>query len=151
MSDKERDSSMSSANSNSSSNNLNDEFKGKLIVGLTEYVVIKGSQKNKEVIARMDSGATKSSIDISMASELNLGPVVDSRLIKSAHGSKLRPVVEVEILIKNRHIKARFTVADRNHMHYPVLIGQNVLRNGFLIDPSRRVDTPARVKPEGQK
>ena len=132
-------------------NNSNDEFKGKLIVGLTEYVVIKGNQKNKEVIARMDSGATKSSIDISMASELNLGPVVDSRLIKSAHGSKLRPVVEVEIIIKNHHIKARFTVADRNHMHYPVLIGQNVLRNGFLIDPSRRVDAPARVKAEDQK
>jgi hypothetical protein len=151
MSDKEnKDDNDGKGNSSHNSAN-NDEFKGKVIVGLTEFVIIKGSHGNKEVIARMDSGATKSSIDISMASELNLGPVVDSRLIKSAHGSKLRPVVEVEVIVRNRRIKARFTIADRCHMRYPVLIGQNVLRNGFLIDPTRRVDIPARAKSEGQK
>jgi hypothetical protein len=119
----------------------NDDFKNKSIVGLTEYVTINGSSNSKEVISRMDTGATKSSIDISLAAELKLGPVIDSRLIKSAHGTKLRPVVEVSVIISGREIKARFTVADRSHMRYPVLIGQNILKQGFLIDPNRRVDT----------
>lgn len=125
-----------------------DDWKNKAIVGLTEYVTINGSSAKKEVVARMDTGATKSSIDIGLAAELKLGPVIDSRLIKSAHGTKLRPVVEVEVLVSGREIKARFTVADRSHMRYPVLIGQNILKQDFLIDPNRRVDVPIKAKKE---
>ena len=125
-----------------------DEFKNKVIVGLTEYVTINSSSNSKEVISRMDTGATKSSIDISLAAELKLGPVIDSRLIKSAHGTKLRPVVEVNVIIRGKGMKARFTVADRSHMRYPVLIGQNILKQGFLIDPNRRVDIPLKAKKE---
>jgi hypothetical protein len=124
------------------------DWKNKAIVGLTENVTINGSSSQKEVIARMDTGATKSSIDIGLAAELKLGPVIDSRLIKSAHGTKLRPVVEVNVFISGREIKARFTVADRSHMRYPVLIGQNILKQGFLIDPNKRADAPLKMKNE---
>ncbi|MBU1199104.1 MAG: RimK/LysX family protein [Nanoarchaeota archaeon] len=115
-------------------------MKKRTIVGLTEIVKVNSNSHEQELIARIDTGATKSSLDLTLASELRLGPVVDSRLIKSAHGSKLRPVVEAEINICGRTIKAKFTLADRNHMRYPMLIGQNVLRKGFLIDPSRSAD-----------
>jgi hypothetical protein len=125
-------------------NKVND----KVIVGLTEYVTINGSSHAKELIARVDTGATKSSIDISLAAELRLGPVIDSRLIKSAHGTKLRPVVEINVIVREKEIKARFTVADRSHMRYQVLIGQNILKQGFLIDPNRRVDAPMKAKKE---
>ena len=124
----------------------NDEVNNKIIVGLTEKVIVKGESQSREVIARMDTGATKSSIDVSLAAELRLGPVIDSKLIKSAHGTKLRPVVEVNVEIKGKILQARFTVADRSQMRYPVLIGQNLLKNNFLIDPSRRVDTPMKMK-----
>jgi hypothetical protein len=120
----------------------------KAIVGLTENITIKGNSHSKELVARVDTGATKSSIDIGLAAELKLGPVIDSRLIKSAHGTKLRPVVEVSIIISSKEVKARFTVADRSHMRYPVLIGQNILKQGFLIDPNRRVDSPVIAKKE---
>ncbi|HHE36511.1 MAG TPA: hypothetical protein ENL16_01705 [Candidatus Woesearchaeota archaeon] len=119
------------------------------IVGLTEKVIIKGDSKQKELIARIDTGATKSSIDLTLASELKLGPVVDSRLIKSAHGVKLRPVVQAEVVIRGRTLRAKFTLADRNHMTYPVLIGQNILKKGFLIDPTRRADKPKKMKEVG--
>jgi hypothetical protein len=125
-----------------------DEVNNKIIVGLTEKVIVKGESQNREVIARMDTGATKSSIDVSLAAELRLGPVIDSKLIKSAHGTKLRPIVEVNVEIKGRTLQARFTVADRSQMRYPVLIGQNLLRDNFLIDPSRRVDMPMKLKKE---
>ena len=135
---------MSDKNNEENDKKVND----KVIVGLTEYVTIKGSSHTKELIARVDTGATKSSIDISLAAELRLGPVIDSRLIKSAHGTKLRPVVEINVIVREKEIKARFTVADRSHMRYSVLIGQNILKQGFLIDPNRRVDAPMKAKKE---
>jgi hypothetical protein len=121
-------------------------LKTRTIVGLTEKITVRSNSNQKELIARIDSGATKSSIDLTLASELKLGPVVDSRLIKSAHGVKLRPVVRVDVIICGRTLRAKFTLADRNHMTYPVLIGQNVLKKGFLIDPTRRADKPKPAK-----
>ena len=36
-------------------------------------------------------------------------------------------------------IEAEFTLADRAHMNYPLLIGQNILKKGnFLIDPNKK-------------
>ncbi|MBN2142923.1 30S ribosomal protein S6--L-glutamate ligase, partial [Candidatus Woesearchaeota archaeon] len=63
-----------------------DRLKGRIIIGLTEKIVVKGEKEDRELIARIDSGATKSSIDLTLASKIGLGPVVDSKLVKSAHG-----------------------------------------------------------------
>lgn len=117
------------------------ELSKRTVVGLTEKIVVKSNDgtEEKHVIARIDSGATKSSIDLTLASQIKLGPVVDSRLVKSAHGMKLRPVVEVEIVLQGRVIKSKFTMADRAYMKYPILIGQNILKEGFLIDPRRNI------------
>jgi hypothetical protein len=49
----------------------------------------------------------------------------------------IRPIVEITITIAGKTVKEEFTLADRKHMKYAVLIGQNVLRHGFLIDPSQ--------------
>ena len=112
---------------------------GKITVGLTEKIsLISGNRKKEEVIAKIDTGATKSSIDISLASKLNLGPVIKSKIIKSAHGNKLRPIVEAEIAMAGKKIKSEFTLADRAHMKYNVLIGVNILKHGFLVDPSKK-------------
>lgn len=109
----------------------------KTIVGLTERVTLFGDS-TKEVIARVDTGATKSSIDTSLAKELNLGPVLESKLVKTAHGNKLRPIIKARIRVKDQIIEAKFTLSDRHHMKYRVLIGQNILKNGFLVDPSKK-------------
>ena len=109
----------------------------KTIVGLTEFVKINGKTKGKRIKARIDTGATKSSIDVNLAAKLHLGPIIKNKMVKSAHGSKLRPVIEVEIEIAKKKIKAEFTLADRDHMKYKVLIGQNILKKDFLIDASK--------------
>ncbi len=112
---------------------------GKVIVGLTEKVSLLSSNgARKVVVAKVDTGATKSSIDIRLASELNLGPVIKSKMVKSAHGNKLRPIIEAQIRLAGKKIKSEFTLADRTHMKYPVLIGVNVLKHGFLVEPSRK-------------
>ncbi len=114
------------------------DFSDKIVIGLVEKIKIIGNNdEERELKARVDTGATKSSIDYRLARELKLGPVVESTLVKSAHGSKVRPVVKATIIIKGKKISGKFTLADREHMKYRVLIGQNLLKKGFLIDPNK--------------
>ena len=110
---------------------------GKIVIGLTEKVLVHNSTSKKAVKAKIDTGATKSSIDTNLAAKLRLGPVIKSKLIKSAHGSKLRPIIEATIELADKVIKSEFTLADRAHMKYSILIGQNILKHGYLIDPSK--------------
>ena len=112
----------------------------KVIVGLTEKVKIEGKKGRKRVfMAKIDTGATKSSIDTNLAKELKVGPVVKSRMVKSAHGNSLRPVILPTIEIAGKKIRRQFTLADRKHLKYPILIGVNVLKKGgFIVDPSKK-------------
>ncbi len=112
-------------------------MRDKTVIGLSEYVKIIGRDGERKIKARIDTGATKSSIDTNLAADLHLGPVIKSKMVKSAHGNKVRPVIECEIEIAKNNLKAEFTLAERSHMKYRVLIGQNVLKKGFLIDPSK--------------
>ena len=113
----------------------------KIILGLTVWITIIGEDKTRErVLARVDTGATSSSIDIHLAQKMGLGPIVRSKLIKSASGALHRPIVKAKVKINNLVLEEEFNVADRKHMTYPLLIGQNILKKGnFLIDPSLKV------------
>lgn len=110
-------------------------YRNRIVIGLTENVAINGGKERKIFIAKIDTGATKSSMDTKLAAEMGLGPVIKSKLIKSAHGNKLRPVIEAEVTLAGKKIKSEFTLAEREHMRYRVLIGQNILKHGFLVDP----------------
>jgi hypothetical protein len=116
---------------------MTNQYEDRMIIGMIEEVHVNGFVDEKNILARIDTGATKSSIDYKLAGKLKLGPILESRLIKSAHGNKLRPVVEATITIRGKRITSKFTLADRDHMKYKILIGQNILRKGFLIDPNK--------------
>ena len=108
-------------------------MEGRIVIGLTEEVTIDSKSKTR---ARIDTGATRSSMDLKLAEELHLGPIIRRKTVKSAHGSRLRPIIECWIEIRGKKIKTEFTLADREHMKYRVLIGQNVLKTEkFLVDP----------------
>jgi hypothetical protein len=109
----------------------------KIIIGLTARVVLFGKKGKKEVIARIDTGATKSSIDKGLAHELDLGPTLTHTRVKSTHGTRYRPVVTADVMLGGELMHAEFNIAEREHMKYKVLIGQNILKKGFLIDPSK--------------
>lgn len=110
----------------------------RIMIGLTEKVTVFGQDKKKRVVARIDTGATKSSIDAKLAAELKLGPIVRTKLVKSATGNTMRAVIKARIEIAGKVMDSEFTIADRSHMKYSVLVGQNKLKEGFLIDPSRK-------------
>lgn len=114
------------------------QINGKTVIGMTEEITVCGKNGCKTVIARIDTGATKSSIDLRLAKELDLGPAIKTKLVKSAHGIKERPVVNVKVQFAGKDREYQFTIADRTHMRYRILIGRNILRHGFLIDPSQK-------------
>lgn len=109
------------------------------ILGLVEEVTIFSNDHfKKKVLARIDTGATNSSIDMSIAGELKLGPIKRTKLVKSASGKGRRAIITVKIKLDGQIFDDDFTIAERGHMTYPVLIGQNILKKGnFLIDPNK--------------
>ena len=110
----------------------------KTIIGLTEKITLFGIRGKKKIItARIDTGASTNSVDVRLAAELNLGPITRTKFVKHVHGNKRRAVVKAKIKIAGKEIISEFTLADREHMTYPVLIGQNILKKGFIINPTK--------------
>ncbi len=108
----------------------------KTLVGLTEHVSLRGPRGARRLTARIDTGATRSSIDAELARDLGLTEPHKHTRVRSAHGETVRPVVKASLRIAGRDLRVFFTLADRATMRYKVLIGRNVLRRNFLIDPA---------------
>ena len=118
----------------------------RVILGLTEQVIVIGNNSEEEkVTARIDTGATASSIDSSLAKKLELKQIERFKIVKSASGIKRRPIVKVKIKMNGSMIEDEFTLADRSHMTYPLLIGQNILKKGnFMVDPNKPAEGGAK-------
>lgn len=64
---------------------------------------------------------------------------VDTRIVRSSNGEEQeRHVIEADVVIAGRTIRTKFTLADREAMNYPVLLGRRLLRNNFLVDVARK-------------
>ena len=114
------------------------KYKDRAVIGFIENVVCHSESNGSiSVRARIDSGATKSSIDIALAEQLGLGPVIGEKTIRNAHGRATRKLIEVSFELAEKTITEKFTLADRSSLRFPVLIGRNVLKKGFLIDPEK--------------
>ncbi len=114
------------------------EVDGKKVLKTVERVSISNlkGDKTEVILARVDTGASKSSVGLGLAAKLELGPIKGYTNIKNAHGVTTRAVVEAVINIDGEKIREKFTIGDRQDMKYKALIGRNVLRRGFLVDAS---------------
>ncbi len=111
----------------------------KKVVGSVEEVILLSAKGEKRVLARIDTGAKLSSLDAKIAEELGLSNShTRIQKIRSSHGRSERPVVNARVVVGGVEHLSEFTVIDRSHMRYQVLIGRNVLENGFLVDASRK-------------
>ena len=60
------------------------------------------------------------------------------RMIRNSFGvSEKRYVIKTRIVLFGRTIKAEFTLADRERLKNPVLLGRKLLRNRFIVDVSQ--------------
>ncbi len=129
-------------------------------VGWVEKVKIPGVEK--EVKAKLDTGATTTSINAEILEqpdqdsesggmikfrfkggkdkkEVFERPIVRWVRIKSREGADLRrPVVQMKFCVAGRWVEEEVNLADREDFNYPVLIGRNMLKQGKLaVDSSR--------------
>jgi len=118
-----------------------------VFVNYKQEILLKDSGgKNHIAIAKFDTGADNCSIDEALAKKLKLdGNIVGEAEIINANGSDDRPIIEIEIILKDREdisIKTYATLADRSNLDTPLLIGRNALQQEegeeirFFVDPN---------------
>jgi hypothetical protein len=65
--------------------------------------------------------------------------IIGKRRVRSSNGqSQERIVIETEVCLGPRSWIGQFTLANRQSMAFPVLIGRRALRKGFLVNCARR-------------
>ena len=112
-----------------------------IVIGPIEYVKVVGHHGEARVKGKVDTGASRTSVDVWLAANIGLGPTVDVAKVKSAFLDEVRtrPLVRGTVEIAGVRFPIAVTVNDRSDMRYPVLIGMDILRSGrFLIDPTKK-------------
>jgi hypothetical protein len=125
-----------------------------IIIGRAEIIDLP-EQAVTGVAARVDTGAKTSAIwasDIheeqgvlqfvlfNQTSAHHNGVIVktsafETRIVATSTGvAQERYAVKLLIKLRDKRIRATFTLADRSTQAYPMLIGRNVLRGKFVVD-----------------
>ncbi|WP_224268654.1 RimK/LysX family protein [Haloprofundus salinisoli] len=115
------------------------------MIGYIEDVVVSGTSGSSQTLAKSDTGATRTSIDTSLAAEIGAGPIKSMTRVKSGSmkRGKARPVVDLVIGIGGTQHTVTASVEDRSHMDYPLLLGRDILEH-YRVDVRRRADVEAK-------
>ncbi|MGF1766912.1 ATP-dependent zinc protease [Enterovibrio makurazakiensis] len=136
---------------------------GKMIMGEKEWVRI--DDLGVVAKARVDTGATTSSIsavDIEpferdgkkwvkfrLAHQQGQSALIERAVVRtvkiiqsSSEGYERRYVVSMPITIGDVTMETEFTLRDRQHLNFPVLLGRTYLKNTALVDVSRKYVQP---------
>ncbi|MDQ2050154.1 RimK family alpha-L-glutamate ligase [Natronolimnohabitans sp. A-GB9] len=121
-------------------------------IGYTEEIVLSGTSGSKSVLAKADTGATRTSIDTALAADIGAGPIKSITRVRSGSSktAKSRPVVDVVVGVGGNQHTVTASVEDRSHMDYPVILGRDILEN-YQVDVSRRADRDAPDTPEEEE
>ncbi|WP_455448495.1 RimK family alpha-L-glutamate ligase [Natrinema thermotolerans] len=122
------------------------------VIGYTEEVVLSGTSGSKTILAKSDTGATRTSIDTGLAADIGAGPIKSITRVRSGSSkqSKSRPVVDVVVGVGGNQHTVTASVEDRSHMDYPVILGRDILEN-YQVDVSRRIDGDVPDTPEEEE
>lgn len=104
------------------------------ILGVIEPITLVHNQNERQLEAKLDTGAFRTSLDEDLARELEI-PIMPKKIfVQSASGQSYRPAVKITFLLAGKRITTTATIADRSHMNYPIIIGRRDLK-GFYVDP----------------
>ena len=122
------------------------------LIGYTEEVHISGTSGSQTVIAKSDTGATRTSIDTQLAAAIGAGPIRSMTRVKSGSlkSGKARPVVDIVVGIGGRRHTVTASVEDRSHMDYPMLLGRDILEH-YQVDVRRRAEEEAEPESEEEE
>ena len=144
----------------------------KQVVGAVEKVLI--TPPGEILSARIDTGAVTSSLDATDIEwferngrdwvrfkitnpKTNKEFTLERRIVRNVKiiqavmdEVERRSVVKLEVTIGKTTQNAEFTLSDRGHMEYPVLIGRNILMDIMVVDVSKSHIAPPLVQVESK-
>lgn len=125
---------------------------GPKTVTVQQEIILKGATKKhrKKVVAKLDTGAWRTSISRDLAEELGLlseDNILWTRKVKSSLGVQERPVVSLTFWMAGKKVITPASVAKRMSLRYPVIVGRKNLR-GFLVDPVITKEDRKKIKNE---
>ncbi len=116
-----------------------EELSGRRIIGIKEKIQIIDNQGEKhETIAKVDTGAYRTSICQVLAEKFKLYKPVKYKKVRGALGKQERPIINLSFRLDKRRVSTEAFVATRSEMKYDVIIGRKDLKK-FLIDPSKNI------------
>lgn len=151
---------------------VTNSLRNKAVVGAVEWATIDLGNDQLIAKARMDTGAATSSLGATEIAEFERNgkrwvrfKLTDGRTIsqklerfviirQAATERNRRPVVNLGVKIGDVTLVGEFTLADRSHLKYEILIGRNVLRDLMVVDVARlyaQGRKPENGKPENGK
>jgi hypothetical protein len=110
------------------------------MIGVVEEVTVVGPKGRVPILARIDTGAARTTLDTDLVAQAGLGPVMDRVRIRAsaADEPEERDVVPAKIIIAGREFDVPVAVTDRKDMRYHMIVGMDILRDsGFLVDPDK--------------
>jgi len=110
---------------------------GQTILNVIEEVELTDTNGTTHTVpVKIDTGAWRTTIDISLAQSLGLhSPVIRRGTVRSALGRMERQIIELTMNLHDKRIKTQAYLADRSQLKYPMIIGRRDLK-GFLVNPS---------------
>ena len=120
-----------------------------VVIGYTEEVIVSGTSGSENILAKSDTGATRTSIDTKLAAKIGAGPIKSIARVKSgsSKSSRSRPVVDVVIGVGGNRHTVTASIEDRGHMDYPVLLGRDILKH-YQVNVQKRADQEEETEEE---
>lgn len=130
----------------------------KITIGLVEEIIL--LPWGVKVPARIDTGAAVSSLDVreltvkGKIAEFKLPPkyggsrirlpIVGWQKVRTAESRERRPIVEIDLCVGPKRLRARVNLNDRSQVQYPFLVGRNILKENFVVDCMKEYCSPPR-------
>ncbi|MFH1354239.1 MAG: sugar-transfer associated ATP-grasp domain-containing protein [bacterium] len=113
-----------------------EDLTGRPVLNVTESVQIIAADGTPHLLtSKIDTGAWRTTIDTSLASQLGLNTkIITHNKVRGALGKQERPIIDLPLTLRDKPIKTRAYLTDRSHMKYPIIIGRRDLK-GFLVNP----------------
>ena len=106
------------------------------MLGVIEKITIYGELKRKTILAKIDTGAYRTSIDIDLVHELGLDLHDKLVNVRSGSGRQKRHTAHIRFKLNGREIKTVATYTARSHLRFPIIIGRKDIK-GFYVDPAK--------------
>ncbi len=144
---------------------LHAEDKTKTLIGAVEEVVL--FPWGVKLPARIDTGAGMTSLDVrdltikDKVAQFRLSenygnvliklPLIRHCHIRSSSSRERRPVVEIELCLGSKRMHVEVNLNDRSRMEYPLILGRNVLNQGFIVDSTQEKILPHKCLERGSQ